>query len=127
MLTLCAVRADGFALVPMPDIPTPTVKFTGNGDTEAIAPLDRFLKQLHENLIRDHSAEVDVDLNELYFMNSSCVKTLMSWIHKVKMQGAPYRVCLTTNPRQPWQRRSLEPMQRLAPDVVVLRQVQPDP
>ena len=58
MLTLSAIRASGFSLVPIPECPTPTVKFSGNGDAEAVSPLDRFLKLLHKNLLDDESTEV---------------------------------------------------------------------
>jgi hypothetical protein len=120
MLNLSAIREKGFALVPMPEAPVPTVKFSGNGDGEAIAPLDRFLKVLHKNLVDDSSTEVYVDLCDLYFMNSSCLKAFVSWIYKVNTTGRPYQIHLQMNPRQPWQRRSLEPLKRLAPAVVVL-------
>jgi len=96
------------------------VKFSGNGDGEAIAPLDRFLKLLHKNLTDDKSTSVRVDLGDLYFMNSSCLKAFVSWIYKVNTTGRPYQIHLQMNPRQPWQRRSLEPLKRLAPAVVSL-------
>ena len=120
MLTLSAIRANGFALVPVLDAPVSTVKFSGNGDAEAIAALDRFLKLLHKNLLDDKSTSVHVDLADLYFMNSSCLKAFVSWIYKVNTTGRPYQIHLQMNPRQPWQRRSLEPLKRLAPAVVCL-------
>jgi hypothetical protein len=46
---------------------------------------------------------------------------LASWIHKVKTTGGAYTVYLQINPRQPWQRRSLEPIRRLAPTIAILR------
>ena len=109
MLTLSAIRANGFALVPVLDGAVPTVKFSGNGDAEAINALDRFLKLLHKNLLDDKSTSVHVDLAELYFMNSSCLKAFVSWIYKVNTTGRPYQIHLQMNPRQPWQRRSREP------------------
>ena len=120
MLTLSAIRASGFSLVPIPECPTPTVKFSGNGDAEAVSPLDRFLKLLHKNLLDDESTEVHVDLGDLYCMNSSCLKAFVSWIYKVNTTGRQYQIRLQMNPRQPWQRRSLEPLKRLAPAVVIL-------
>ena len=120
MLSLAAVRMDGFALVPLPDTTPPTVKFSGNGDTAAVVPLTRFLRELHDNLVGTNCTEVHIDMVDLYFMNSSCVRTLASWIHTVKTKGVPYRVHVKTNSRQSWQRRSLEPIKRLAPSVVVL-------
>jgi hypothetical protein len=61
-----------------------------------------------------------VDLCDLYFMNSSCLKAFVSLIYKVNTTGRPYQIHLQMNPRQPWQRRSLEPLKRLAPAVVFL-------
>jgi hypothetical protein len=123
MLTLSAIRANGFALTPLLESAVPAVKFSGNGDAEAVAPLDRFLKLLHKNLIDDESTQVQVDLADLYFMNSSCLKAFVSWIYKVNTTGRPYQIHLQMNPRQPWQRRSLEPLKRLAPAVVFLNDV----
>lgn len=123
MLNLPAIRANGFALVPLADGPTPSVKFSGNGDAEAISPLDRFLKLLHKNLIDGSCSSVVVDLTDLYFMNSSCLKAFVSWVYKVKTTGEPYHIRLQVNPRQPWQRRSLEPLKRLAPSIVFLDEV----
>ena len=120
MLTLSPIRGNGFSLVPLTECSVPTVKFSGNGDGEAISPLDRFLKLLHKNLIDDKSTSVRVDLADLYFMNSSCLKAFVSWIYKVNTTGRPYQIHLQMNPRQPWQRRSLEPLKRLAPAVVFL-------
>lgn len=119
MLTLPAIRANGFALLPL-DGPAAAVKFSGNGDAEAVAPLDRFLKLLHKNLMDEQCESVAVDLGDLYFMNSSCLKAFVSWIYKVNTTGRPYQIHLQMNPRQSWQRRSLEPLRRLAPSVVFL-------
>jgi hypothetical protein len=119
MLNVSSIQGNGFALVPLPG-PVPRVKFSGNGDAEAVTPLDRFLKLLHKTLLDDQSTQVEVDLCELYFMNSSCLKAFVSWIYKVNTTGRPYQIHLQMNPRQPWQRRSLEPLKRLAPMVVSL-------
>ncbi len=121
MLSLSAIRGDGFVLEPLGDDVTPAVKLSGNADSQTVVPLELFLKQLHEALLEGRSSQVRVDLLELYFMNSSCIKTLASWIHKVKVTGGSYKVYLEINPRQAWQRRSLEPIRRLAPNVAVLR------
>ena len=120
MPTLREVRTTTFAIVPSTDMTTPSVRLSGNGDTAAVDILDGFLKDLHGQLLVTNCSQVQVDLVELYFMNSACVRTFASWIHKVKTEGTPYRVHLKTNARQAWQRRSLEPIKRLAPNVVVL-------
>lgn len=117
-----AVRANGFALVLLPDGRVPSVKFSGNGDTDAVSSLERFLRLLHKALLDEKCSAVCVDLGDLYFMNSSCLKAFVSWIHKVNTTGRPYQIRLQMNSRQPWQRRSLEPLKRLAPAVVSLEE-----
>jgi hypothetical protein len=119
---LSALREKNFSLVPIGDAPTPTIKVAGNGDSEIVSPLGRVLRLVHADLVEAASPRVDVDLNELYFLNSSCLKAFVTWIHEVKTSDKPYRIHLRMNSRLPWQRRSLEPLRRLAPGVVVLEQ-----
>lgn len=121
-LNLVPIVESGFALLPVPGAP-PKVRFTGNGDSDAIAPLARFLRQLHTELVSHHLTQVNVDLGDLYFMNSSCLKHFVSWIHKVDTEGKPYEITLLTNPRLQWQQRSLGSLQQLAPTIVFIAEV----
>jgi hypothetical protein len=121
-LNLVPIVESGFALVPISGAP-PKVRFTGNGDSEAIAPLARFLRQLHSELLLHHLTQVNIDLGDLYFMNSSCLKNFVSWIHKVDTEGKPYEITLLTNPRLQWQQRSLAGLQKLAPTIVSIAEV----
>jgi hypothetical protein len=43
MLNSSTIRGNGFSLVPLLDSPAPTVELSGNGDAEAVTPLDRWL------------------------------------------------------------------------------------
>ena len=114
--------------MPETDGVVPTIKLTGTGDAEAMPPLDRFLKLVHKDLVDDRRGAVAVDLSGLYFINSSCLKAFVSWIHKVKTADRGYQIRLLMNPRLSWQRRSLEPLKRLAPKVVVLEELDiPEP
>jgi len=67
--------------------------------------------------------EIVVDVSELYFMNSSCLKAFASWIHQVDSSQCPHRIKLLSNARQHWQRRSLDTPRRLAPAVIDIEQV----
>lgn len=120
------MRAKTFAFVPVLEGTVPTVKLSGTGDAEAVPPLDRFLKLVHKDLVDDRRGAVAVDLRELYFINSSCLKAFVSWIHKVKTAENGYQIRLQMNPRLSWQRRSLEPLKRLAPKVVILEELDSD-
>ncbi len=117
ILNLPAIVEKGFTLEAIED-EVPRVRFSGNGDTEAVASLNRFLKHLHQELVAHDSPSVAVDFEELYFMNSSCLKAFVSWIYKVDTTGRPYQIRLLMNPRLHWQSRSLATLQRLAPLVV---------
>jgi len=123
MPNLPELRTDSFSLVFASAGGVPIVKLSGNGDAEAVSALDRTLTQLHQKLISESATSVVVDLGDLYFMNSSCLKAFVAWIYKVRTTGSPYRIRLQLNPRQRWQRRGLEPLQRLAPAVVFLDEI----
>ena len=96
----------------------PCVFFSGTGDAAAVAALQQFTQALHEELVFKQARSIDVELKDLYFMNSSCLKAFVSWIHKVETEGRPYAIRFLMNPRQQWQMRSLATLQRLAPMVV---------
>lgn len=122
ILNLPAIVEKGFTLEAIQD-EVPRVRFSGNGDTEAVSPLNRFLKHLHQELVAHSSTSVAVDFEELYFMNSSCLKAFVSWIYKVDTTGRPYKIHLLMNPRLHWQSRSLATLQRLAPQVVQVEEL----
>lgn len=96
------------------------VKLTGNGDLQMKPALADFLKVLHEETRRLGATRVKVDLTELYFMNSSCLKCVADWLGTVAKAVAPerYRVEFITNPNLRWQRRSLSALKSFARDVV---------
>lgn len=120
MPSLPAIRTENFSLVFSDTGPAPALRLSGNGDGEVVIPLDRTLKQLHDELTFSGARSVIVDLGDLYFMNSSCLKAFVSWIYKVRTSGKPYQIRMQLNPRQRWQQRGLEPLQRLAPAIVFL-------
>ena len=120
MPSLPAIRTENFSLVFSETGGTLTLRLSGNGDGEVVTPLDRTFKQLHDELSFSGARSVVVDLGDLYFMNSSCLKAFVSWIYKVRTSGKPYQIRMQLNPRQRWQQRGLEPLQRLAPAIVFL-------
>jgi len=120
-LSLPQIEEQGFQLAAV-EADAPKVRFSGNGDAEAVPVLDGFLRKLHEELLTKRALDVRVDLGDLYFMNSSCLKAFVSWIHKVNTTGRPYSIKLLMNSRQQWQMRSLATLQRLAPAVVTIEE-----
>jgi hypothetical protein len=116
-LNLPTIAEQGLTLAPV-DAEGARVRFSGAGDTEGVAVFERFLALLHEHAVASGIKRLAVDLEQLTFINSSCLKALVSWIYKVDTSGRPYTIVLLRNPRMHWQKSSLSTLQRLAPQVV---------
>jgi hypothetical protein len=119
-LALSPVRKAGFSLEPMLNGSVLRVAFAGTGDMATVPVLASFLKHVHGEARRLGVLEVTFDLTELYFMNSSCFKSFVTWISQVASldQKARYRIKFRTNQQLLWQRRSLEALRCLATDVI---------
>jgi hypothetical protein len=97
-----------------------TVALMGAGDVRAQDPLETLLSSLHEAAGRLRPTEVRIDCRELKFINSSCLKVLVTWISTV-LESAPeaqYQICFVTNPSTQWQRRSLSALRAFAAELV---------
>jgi hypothetical protein len=96
------------------------LKVSGTADIEMLPELGPLLTDLHSGLCRANAREVTVDFRGLGFMNSSCFKCFITWIASIaKLEPERrYRVRFLTNPKLPWQRRSLEAMRAFAPALV---------
>jgi anti-anti-sigma factor len=100
--------------------PSLVVTLVGNADLNVKAELDRFMTAVHEEARRVGAKEVVVDLKELEFMNSSCLKSLVWWISSVHDLAAAnqYRITFVSSPAMYWQRRSLSALAGLATGLV---------
>lgn len=90
---------------------------------ESIAP---FFRSLHASVVEEGMQEFKIDLSALTFVNSSAIRLFVDWITWVKSEPVPkrYRVVFVTNSQITWQKTSLGVLKSLAPEVVVLQQVQ---
>jgi anti-anti-sigma factor len=102
------------------DGPTLIITLAGNADLNVKTELDRFMTAVHEEARRMGAREVVVDLKELEFMNSSCLKSFVWWISSVHDLAADhqYRITFVSSPAMYWQRRSLTALAGLATDLV---------
>jgi hypothetical protein len=85
--------------------------------------LDNFLRDLHAEARRCQATEVTVDVRQLEFMNSSCLKSFVRWICAVQEQVDPgkYRIVFLSSPSVGWQRRSLNALASLANEIVSIQ------
>ena len=105
-----AARADGALLM---------VTLEGPADLRTKATLDRLLDKVHSLAMERKAPEVKLDLRGVEFMNSSCIKSLVTWIGDAQ-DAAPsgaYAITLVGSSAVHWQTRSLEALSGLA-DIV---------
>lgn len=108
----------GFSCVPELEGQVLRVTFEGTGDVAAIELLSDYLNGVHVEALGRGLTEVSCDFRKLTFMNSSCFKSFVVWIDRVKNLPQPYRIRFVTEASMKWQRRSLEALRRLATNVV---------
>ena len=116
------VSQPGFTLTPSHSGGLVFVRLSGNADMNAQSTLATALRQVHSEALRLGVAEVVCELDELYFMNSSCFKALVTWVTTLLSvdPGKRYRIRVRSNPKLAWQRRSVEALRCLADRLVIV-------
>lgn len=98
-----------------------TLEMTGNADVVAKQHLAPLLRGLHEQAKRLGVSRVQVDIRKLAFMNSSCLKDLIGWLDRARMEGVDsYRIVFLSSANQHWQKRSLHALSCFARDLVTV-------
>jgi anti-anti-sigma factor len=99
------------------------VSLSGTADVTIRDQLDHFLREVHQEAQRRRAEEVTVDLRQLEFMNSSCLKCLVWWVSTVQEQPSEgkYRIVFVSSPSVYWQRRSLDALACLAGDIITIQ------
>jgi hypothetical protein len=122
-LELNPVVLDGFSIKPALAGSTIAVDLTGTGDMHAMSPLGSALKRLHAEAARLGVKAVIVNLRDLYFLNSSCLKQMVTWVKQVRETPAMkrYEIRFVTNTNLHWQRRTLDALVALGDGVVTLQ------
>jgi len=99
------------------------VSLSGTADVTIRNHLDHFLREVHQEAQRSRAEEVTVDVRQLEFMNSSCLKCLVWWVSTVQEQPAEgkYKIIFVSSPSVYWQRRSLDALACLADDIISIQ------
>jgi hypothetical protein len=99
------------------------VSLSGTADVTIRNHLDHFLREVHQEAQRCRAEEVTVDVRQLEFMNSSCLKCLVWWVSTVQEQPADgkYKIVFLSSPSVYWQRRSLDALACLADDIISIQ------
>jgi len=98
------------------------VRMRGHADVGAKTTLDGIVAEVDKEASADAVPEVVVDLRRLDFMNSSCLKTLVTWLNNVRQRPADqqYRIRFLRDVNAYWQERSLGALQAFAPAIVTV-------
>ena len=96
------------------------IRLAGNGDMEASPVLSRQVSVVHAHAQQHKARIVFFDLTRLYFLNSSCLKSLASLIAlNAKLDAnAQYKIIFRLG--LPWQRRSILALQSLGRGSVIV-------
>jgi hypothetical protein len=99
---------------------TVAVSLSGTADVPIRNHLDHFLREVHQEAQRCRAEEVTVDVRQLEFMNSSCLKCLVWWVSTVQEQPTEgkYKIVFVSSPSVYWQRRSLDALACLADGII---------
>jgi hypothetical protein len=94
----------------------------GNADALSLTALNAAVERMHALALEGHARRAVVDLRNLEFMNSSCFKTFVTWLGKIRALAAAeqYRVEFQSDPRWHWQRRSLAALSAFGGDTTVI-------
>lgn len=94
----------------------------GNADMAVHEPLKTFLDAIERVAKSTHTTEAVFELEELYFMNSSCLSLLLRFVNGMMEaeRSAPYRVRFRSNPKLRWQKKSLAALRAYAQELVVV-------
>ena len=96
------------------------VHLKGNADIDAQEHLKKFLDELHQQAMQLGIRTAVFELEELYFMNSSCLSLLLRHVNAVMAtpSSKAYRLVFRPNGNLRWQKRSLQALGSYAPDIV---------
>ena len=117
-------RAPDFSVLPSEDTDSINVRIAGNAATsKAQKVLEDFLQALHDEVKRLHIKQVGIDIRDLEFMNSCCLKDFVYWLSTVRDSPAPerYKITFYANPVHHWQKRSLHSLTCFATEFVTVQ------
>jgi hypothetical protein len=100
------------------------VALSGTADLLVQPQLTTFLAAVHACATDHLATSVLVDLNELGFINSACLKCLVGWIFKVRTEEKhrQYQIVFLANPNAQWQQRSFHALSCICAELVSIQE-----
>jgi hypothetical protein len=122
-LDLPPVEQPGFSAAASSAPSSIDVRLAGNADAIVHAQIERYLNGLHLEACRLRASEVKVDVRDLTFINSSCLMLFVDWLTRLRDMepGQQYRIVVSSNSKQLWQRRSFSVLANVAKGLVTVQ------
>jgi anti-anti-sigma factor len=116
------IKADGFSAHTESRTGAIVVSLRGNADMAVHERLKAFLDAVGQSAKSVRPKEVVFELEDLYFMNSSCLSLLLRFLNSVLELPTPqqYKARFRSNPNLRWQKKSLKAIQAYAKELVIL-------
>jgi hypothetical protein len=91
---------------------------------EPAADLDGFFKAIHRTAIADRATQVNVDVSELTFVNSSAIRLFVDWATWVKNESTHrYKLRFLTSRHITWQKTSFTALKSLMDGILTFEGV----
>ena len=94
------------------------VSLVGCLDMQTAPFLKHYLSQIAPSAESGTFREFEFNTEQLFLLSSSAISCLATWLKGLKAIEHVRRVRFVTNPNLGWQRRSLDPLRRLADKLV---------
>lgn len=120
-LAVQRVSASSFAFTPSFHETDITVQLSGTADLVAVEPLQGFLTELRGDIARLKPRRLEIDVRELYFINSSCLKALVNLVFFLREADHTPLLEFVTDKKLTWQERALSPIRRMSPSTVAIK------
>lgn len=83
------------------------LRLVGSADNATAGGLANLFAELHEELLAKKAKQITVDMRDLDFMGTGCVRQLVAWFKQLEGIVGRYTIRLRANPAIAWQRNTL--------------------
>jgi anti-anti-sigma regulatory factor len=122
-LPLEPIIREGHSIVPRFEQRRLILKLAGTFDMTSAHTLQVYLDQVAAEARAQQLLEVVIDVVDVYYLGSSCIKSFVTLTVGLKSGTAGLLLRIVTNPRLDWQERAFSVLARISPQRVVVEQV----
>ena len=119
-LYVSSMKAGDFCVTPSLSGDSLRVRLSGTADSTILEPLAKLVTSIEAELARSEVSEIVIDIQDLYLLNSSCMKILAKFTYGAAERKSVRALRYVVSSRFAWQARAVLPMERIAPGLVTV-------